>query len=220
MHRWLVAVPGATVVAAGMTAAPLAAQAVSIPVACSETALVAAVNQANSTLAADTLTLTSGCTYRMTSAHGGSTNALPVITTSIEMVGPATITRASTQSFRIATVSGTGGLTLTTGVALTNGNVNGAGGAILNHGVVTLTGSFLRGNKATGNGAGLANIGTSAGAAAATFTGGAVTSNQSRANGGGIFNGSGSTLTTTGLAMTGNSAANADFRTSDSAQGL
>jgi hypothetical protein len=59
----------ATVVAGGMAALTPAAQAIGIPVACSEDALVAAVNLANSTSAADTLTLASGCTYAMTQCH-------------------------------------------------------------------------------------------------------------------------------------------------------
>lgn len=73
---------GATVIAGGMVALTPAAQAIGIPVACSENALVAAVNLANSTAAADTLTLASGCTYSMTSSHGSFANgqeALPVI---------------------------------------------------------------------------------------------------------------------------------------------
>src|SRR6476661_5522987 len=81
---------GATVIAGGMAALTPAAQA---DVACSEDALVAAINLANSTPATDTLKLASGCTYALTSAHGGPTNGLPVITTPIEMIGPATITR-------------------------------------------------------------------------------------------------------------------------------
>ncbi|MCA1707206.1 MAG: hypothetical protein LC808_29650, partial [Actinobacteria bacterium] len=48
---------GATVVAGAMAALTPAAQAITIPVACSENALVAAVNLANSTAAADTLVL-------------------------------------------------------------------------------------------------------------------------------------------------------------------
>src|SRR5947209_18233930 len=106
-----------------MAALTPAAWADTIPVACSETALVAAITLANSTPAADTLVLAGGCTYTLTSAHGGPTDGLPVITTPIEMIGPATITRAnSAPSFRIAEVSTTGSLTLTTGVALTNGS--------------------------------------------------------------------------------------------------
>src|SRR4051794_26293666 len=113
------ALTGAAIAAGGVVTFTPAAQATTIPVACSENALVAAVNLANSTSAADTLALASGCTYRMTSPHGGLTNALPVITTPIEMIGPATITRASLLLFRIAEVAGTGRLTLTTSVAFT-----------------------------------------------------------------------------------------------------
>jgi hypothetical protein len=205
---------GATVIAGGMAALTPAAQAMTIPVVCNENALVAAVNQANSTPAADTLTLASGCTYRMTASHGSSVNgqdALPVITTPIEMIGPATITRASQQPFRIAEVSKTGKLTLTTGVALTNGSAIGDGGAILNFGVVTLTESSLSGNAAY-NGGGLANTNTPSGSApVATFIRSPVSNNTAQANGGGIYNGIRATLTTTGvsgnpLVITGNTA--------------
>jgi len=203
---------GATVIAGGMAALTPAAWAITIPVACSETALVAAVNLANSTPAADTLMLASGCIYHMTSAHGGGVlgDALPVITTPIEMIGPATITRASSSLFRIAEVSPTGKLTLTTGVALTNGSAVGDGGAILNHGAVTLTRSSLSNNTATGNGGGLANADTPSGTApAATFTRSPVSNNTAQQRGGGIYNGLRGTLTTTGvsgspLVITGN----------------
>jgi hypothetical protein len=206
---------GATLVAGGMAALTPAAQAAT-PVACSETALVAAINLANSTSAADTLALASGCTYALTSPHGGANNGLPVITTPIEMIGPATITRSSLSSFRIAEVGTTGSLTLTTSVALTNGSVLlGDGGGILNRGAVTLTNSSLSGNTATaGNGGGLANADTPSGTApAATFTRSPVTNNTAPlGNGGGIYNGLRGTLTTTGvsgspLIITGNTGA-------------
>ena len=203
----------ATVIVGGMAALTPAAWAITIPVACSENALVAAVNLANSTSAADTLVLAGGCTYNLTSAHGGLTDGLPVITTPIEMIGPATITRSSLLPFRIAEVSSTGSLTLTTGVALTNGSAVGDGGGILNHGAVTLTKSSLSGNTATGNGGGLANADTPSGTApAATFTRSPVTNNTALlGNGGGIYNGLRGTLTTTGvsgspLIITGNTA--------------
>jgi hypothetical protein len=206
------ALTGATVVAGGVVTLMPAAWATTIPVACSENALVAAVNLANSTSAKDTLALASGCTYRMTSSHGGLADALPVITTPIEMIGPATITRASLLPFRIAEVSPTGNLTLTTGVAFTNGSAVGDGGAILNQGAVTLTGSSLSGNTATFNGGGLANADTPSGTApAATFTRSPVSNNSAQRSGGGIYNGLRGTLTTTGVSgspmfMTGNSA--------------
>jgi parallel beta-helix repeat protein len=190
----------ATVIVGGMAALTPAAWAITIPVACSENALVAAVNKANSTSAADTLVLAGGCTYNLTSAHGGLTDGLPVITTPIEMIGPATITRSSLLLFRIAEVSPTGKLTLTTSVALTNGSAVGDGGAILNHGAVTLTNSNLSGNIATLNGGGLANADTPSGTApAATFTRSPVTNNTATLRGGGIYNGQRGTLTTTGV---------------------
>jgi predicted outer membrane repeat protein len=203
---------GATVVAGGMVTLTPAAWATTIPVACSENALVTAVNLANSTSAKDTLVLASGCTYNITSSHGGLGNALPVITTRIEMIGPATIKRVSLLSFRIAEVSSTGDLTLTTAVALTNGSAVGDGGAILNHGAVTLTGSSLSGNTATLNGGGLANPDTPSGTApAATFTRSSVSNNTALLSGGAIYNGLRGTLTTTGVSgspmlITGNTA--------------
>jgi parallel beta-helix repeat protein len=200
--RAIQALIGTVVLAGGMVTFTPAAQAATIPVACSQNALVAAVRLANSTTAADTLVLASGCTYRMTSPRGGLSNALPVITTSIEMIGPATITRASLLLFRIAEVSRTGSLTLTTSVALANGSVVGDGGAILNRGAVTLTVSSLSGNIATGNGGGLANADTPSGTApAATLTGSSVSNNTAALSGGGIYNGRRGTLTTTGLPM-------------------
>jgi hypothetical protein len=202
IHTTIHALIGATVIAGGMAALTPAAQAAT-PVACSENDLVAAVTLANSTPAADTLTLASGCTYSMTSSHGSAANgqeALPVITTPIEMVGPATITRTAMTPFRIAEVSSTGRLTLTTSVALTNGSAVGGGGAILNYGEVTLTNSSLSGNTATGNGGGLANADTPSGTApAATFTRSPVSGNTAMLSGGGIYNGQRGTLTTSGV---------------------
>src|SRR5690242_538766 len=62
IHTSVRALFGVTVVAGGLVALAPAAQAITIPVACSENALVAAVNLANSTSAADTLVLAGGCT--------------------------------------------------------------------------------------------------------------------------------------------------------------
>jgi hypothetical protein len=195
---------GITVATGSLIVLAPAAQAITIPVACSENALVAAVNLANSTPTSDTLVLAGGCTYGITTAHGGAANALPVITTPIQMTGPATITNASLAGlgmFRIAEVGPTGNLTLTTGVAFTHGNVLGDGGAILNHGAVTLTGSTLTGNTATGNGGGLANPDTPTGTApAATFTNSPLSANTTLlGDGGAIYNGLRGTLTVTGI---------------------
>ncbi|MEU4519066.1 hypothetical protein AB0F52_10170 [Amycolatopsis sp. NPDC024027] len=207
---------GTTVATGGLIALAPAAQAITIPVACSETALVAAVNLANSTPTSDTLVLAGGCTYGMTTAHGGAANALPVITTPIQMTGPATVTNASLLGlgmFRIAEVGPTGNLTLVTGVAFTRGNVVGDGGGILNRGAVTLTGSSLTGNTATGNGGGLANNDTPTGTApAATFTNSPLSGNTTLlGDGGAIYNGLRGTLSVTGVSgsplfITGNNA--------------
>jgi hypothetical protein len=194
---------GATAVVGGVVVLTPVAQAITIPVACSENALVAAVDLANSTSAADTLVLAGGCTYPLTSAHGGGllTTGLPVITTPIAMIGPAVITRSSLLPFRIAEVGATGSLTLTTSVIFTNGSAVGDGGGILNRGAVTLTNSSLIGNFATLNGGGLANADAPipAPAPAATFTRSNVTGNTALLRGGGIYNGERGSLTTTGV---------------------
>jgi len=59
---------GATAVAGSLVIVAPTAQAITIPVACSENALVVAVNLANSTPTSDTLVLAGGCTYGMTTA--------------------------------------------------------------------------------------------------------------------------------------------------------
>ncbi|MGK4595275.1 hypothetical protein [Amycolatopsis sp. w19] len=197
------AVIGAATLTGGMLILAPMAQATTIPVACGENALVAAINLANSTVDSDTLTLAGGCTYALTSPHGGPANGLPVITTPIELLGPATITRTALQPFRIAEVGPTGNLTLTTSVAFTNGSVVGNGGAIFNRGAVTLTTSSLSGNHATLAGGGLANADTPSGTApAASFTRSSVLGNTALLQGGGIYNGLRGTLTTTGVSGT------------------
>ncbi|ONI90575.1 hypothetical protein ALI144C_02510 [Actinosynnema sp. ALI-1.44] len=132
------------------------------------------------------------------------------------MIGPATVANASLLGlglFRIAEVSPTGNLTLTTGVAFTRVNVLGHGGGILNRGAVTLTGSTLTANTASGNGGGLANLDTPSGTApAATFTNSPLSGNLTLlGDGDAVYNGLRGTLTVTGvtgspLFITGNSA--------------
>ena len=199
---------GATVLAAGIIALiPAASQAAVVSVACSENALVAEINTANATPGSDTLNLAAGCTYALTSAHGGAGNGLPVITSTIELVGtPNTITRSSLALFRIAEVSNTGNLTLTR-VTLDNGNSLGSGGGVLNSGAVTFTssGSGLTNNIAVGTGGGLSNSDTPNGTApAATFSGSTVSGNTAGGRGGGIYNGNRDALTMTSSVVTKN----------------
>jgi hypothetical protein len=204
------ALTAATVVAAGIVAAiPVAAQAAAVSVPCSETALVAAINTANANPGSDTLNLAAGCTYQLTSSHGDAGNGpvgLPVITSTIALVGtPNIITRSSLALFRIAEVSSAGNLTLTR-VTLDRGSTAGSGGGVLNRGAVTFTsaGSGLTNNTALlGTGGGLSNADTPSGtAAAATFTGATVLGNTASGRGGGVYNGNRDTLTMTSSVIT------------------
>lgn len=208
------ALAGTTVLAAAIVATiPAAAQAITIPVACSENALVAAINLANSTSASDTLVLAGGCTYTLTRSHasaGHGPTGLPIITSPITLDGNGnTVTRSNgllgllAPTLRIAEVSSTGDLTLKS-VTFNNGKARGAGGGILNFGAVTLTSSALTNNTATTTGGGLSNADTPTGTApAATFTSSRVAGNRASGNGGGIYNGLRDTLTVTSTPVNG-----------------
>jgi hypothetical protein len=203
------ALTGATVLTAGVIALmPAASQAAVVSVPCDENALVGAINTANATPGTDTLNLAADCTYGLTRAHGGGDTGLPVITSTIELVGtPNTITRASLAPlFRIAEVSNTGDLTLTR-ITLNGGNTLASGGGVLNAGAVTFTsaGSGLTNNIAVGTGGGLSNTDTPNGTApAATFTGSTVSGNTAGGRGGGIYNGKRDALTMTSSVVTKN----------------
>jgi hypothetical protein len=204
--RLLPVFAGAAVLAGGMAVlAPAAAQA---SVACSQTALVAAINLAN-TSGGGNVTLTPGCTYTLTRSHGGGTHGpdgLPIITTVITLTGNANvITRSGglfTPDFRIAEVSATGNLTLKS-VTLSNGSSSGDGGGILNFGAVTLTSSSLKGNTTLlGNGGGIAS-GPGAGAAV-TFTSSTLAGNTALTGSGGGLYSQGGTATLTSTPVNGN----------------
>jgi hypothetical protein len=205
------ALTGVTVLVAGIIATiPAAAQAAAVSVPCSETALVGAINTANAAPGSDTLNLAAGCTYGLTSSHGDAGNGpvgLPVITSTIALVGtPNIITRSSLALFRIAEVSSAGNLTLTR-VTLDRGSTLGSGGGVLNRGAVTFTsaGSGLTNNTALGAGGGLSNADTPIGTApAATFTGATVLGNTASGRGGGIYNGNRDALTMTSSVVTSN----------------
>jgi hypothetical protein len=209
-NRTISTFAGAMVLAAGSAVLlPLPAQARAESVACTEAALITALNAANAA-GGGTVTLTPGCTYTLTTAHGDDgvhgPAGLPIITTPITLEGNAnTITRASTAAaFRIGQVASTGGVTLKAvtfgnGHAATTGNND--GGGILSFGAVTLTGSALSGNAANGRGGALYSTGTSA---AATFTSSTVDGNTA-GQGGGIASVNG-TLTLTSSVVTTNAA--------------
>ena len=185
-------------------------------VACTEPALVAAINAAN-TANGGNVVLTPGCTYTLTTSHATGANGpdgLPIITTAITLTGNNnTITRSAavgTPAFRISEVSSAGSLTLKL-VTLNNGSAMGAGGGILNFGAVTLTGSALTNNHALGTGGGLSNADVSAPGTgtAATFTDSTVSGNTASGRGGGIYNGLRGTLTTTNTPVKSNTSSQA-----------
>ena len=139
-------------------AAPAAAQAsAALPgppvVPCSSSALVAAIQQANSARFA-TLVLSRGCDYVLTTAVSGK-DGLPPITGNLVVLGSGgtTIRRSSSAAFRIFDVAG-GRLALAN-VTVANGNSgNEVGGGILDEGTLVLRNVRLTGNTAP-SGAGL-----------------------------------------------------------------
>jgi hypothetical protein len=79
------------------------------------------------------------------------------------------------------------------------------GGGVLNRGTLTVSGSTISDNRASGGpGGGIANLGTAA------VSGSTLSDNLASAYGGGISNGSGGTLTVTNSTLSGNSATNGD----------
>lgn len=179
--------------------------AMTINVGCDVNALVNAVNAANASAGADTLNLSTNCTYTLTTADNTDAawgpNGLPIVTSDIRLNGSATTIARSeaigTASFRIFQVAASGTLTLD-GLTVRNGQSNstlnylGAGGGILNLGVLTLAHSVLENNRASvfdsGGGGGIYNAGT-ASISSSTFQNNLATGNGTgKAGGGAIFN--------------------------------
>jgi hypothetical protein len=175
-----------------------------VSVACSERALVSAIDAANAA-GGGTLNLAAGCTYSITSPHGGPANGLPVITTAITFEGTDTTIRRAPGAlllFRILEVAPTGNLTVKA-CTLRDGRAPllANGGGILNRGALTLTGSTLMNNTAGASGGGIYNSGTM------TFTSSSITGNSTGllGNGGAVYNNSG-TMTFTSTPIRINSA--------------
>jgi hypothetical protein len=120
-----------------------------VKVACSQAALVAAIDAANSA-GGGVLDLAHGCDYQLTSSPDSSENGLPAITTAIKIKGnKATID--GTDSFRDFEVDAPGSLsahdlTITGGSAdLGGGIANFAGTVMLDHSRVTHNAAILAG---------------------------------------------------------------------------
>ena len=174
-----------------------------INVGCSVTALADAIGAANANPGPDTLELTSGCTYTLTSGPydlAMGPNGLPIITSNITINGHGAVIARSTAdgmpSFRIFEVIEGGALTLNQ-LSLANGNVvnmmvmdeNYAGGGILNlAGTLTLDGCILSNNVAGYDGGGIANISMGETTAVLTLRHSTFASNLAFGQGGGVFN--------------------------------
>ena len=169
--------------------APSAAQAQSMGgdptyrVPCSTSALVTAINSANTDSSA-TIHLRGHCAYSITIPATAS-DGLPLITGHITMVGGhgTVISRNSLASFRILDVAASATFRLIK-VSVMNGKASTYGGGIQNAGALTLNGVTLSGNSAA-NGGGLGNL-TNAGA---VITDSDLTGNTAASvGGGGIIN--------------------------------
>jgi hypothetical protein len=178
-------------------------------VSCSTPNLISAITTANGTPGGGTLVLATGCVYTLESANntteGGT--GLPVITGNVAVQGAgATIARSTATgvpAFRIFDVADGGSLTLNA-LTLSNGLANNGqqgGGAIFNHGTLTVTAGTFTNNSSP------AATGTSGGAIDSTGTLSVNTSTfsaNSGQEGGGIMNQS--TATVTNSTFAGNNA--------------
>ena len=164
-------------------------------VACSQQALVDAINAANSA-GGGTLNLARGCDYQLTSSPDDSENGLPAITTAIKINGnQASID--GTNSFRDFEVDGPGGSLSAHDLTITGGSVGDFGGGIANiDGTVTLDRVQVTGNSAGSAGGGIASATFSPGSPATlTIRNSWVNDNQQTSDdpdtsvgGGGIVN--------------------------------
>jgi predicted outer membrane repeat protein len=125
-------------------------------VACSQAALVAAIDAANSG-GGSTLKLAHGCDYQLTTSPDSSANGLPAITTAITINGNhATID--GTNSLRVFEVDGPGGNLAVRQLKITGGSAPDFGGGIANvGGTVTLDHTQVTGNSAGVAGGGIAS---------------------------------------------------------------
>src|SRR5450755_3586032 len=169
-------------------------------VSCDTPSLISAIATANGTPGAATVVLATGCVYTLESANnpteGGT--GLPVITGNVTIQGAgATITRSSATgvpAFRLFDVANGGSLTLNS-LTLSNGLANNGqqgGGAIFNHGTLTVTAGTFTNNSSP------AATGTSGGAIDSTGTlsvNASTFSANSGQEGGGIMNQSTATIT-------------------------
>src|SRR2546430_2907596 len=158
-------VMGALAAFAGLPAGTALAQ-TGINVPCSgpgggAAGLAAEINAANAG-GGGAIGLAPGCTYTLTAAGSSGPlgpNGLRVVTTRITIAGAqATITRSSSQQFRILEVDGPGGNLSASALAITGGNASQPGGGVFNNaGTLTLNSSAVTGNTTSADAGGILN---------------------------------------------------------------
>jgi hypothetical protein len=174
-------------------------------VACSQQALVDAINAANSA-GGGTLNLAHGCDYQLTSSPDDSENGLPAITTAIKINGnQATID--GTNSFRDFEVDGPGGSLSAHDLTITGGSADVGGGIANFAGTVMLDHSHVTGNAAIVAGGGIASasinpdFSPSSSVATLTVRNSSVSDNQQTLDGPDGGAGGGGILSLDGTAM-------------------
>jgi hypothetical protein len=186
----------AAILLGGLLAAAPAQASTGKTVPCKTSALIAAINAANSSGGA-AINLAPLCTYHLTTA--ASPNAmlgdtgLPAIASRITLNGFRTTIAGNDSTFRILLVTSSGKLTLN-GLTITGGNTPGPGGGIFNlEGTLVLNHSRVTGNASAGGmmsaGGGIASgtLGTGpVGTAVLNFS--QVDHNTTSASAGGILN--------------------------------
>ena len=161
-------------------------------VACTQTALVDAIDAANANPGADTIELSAGCVLQVTSANNIDPyyreNAFPVISSEITINANGASITASKDGIRGFQIAEGGFLTLH-GLEMSGFDINNAGGCILNQGELTISHSTFVNNEGRQGGA-IFNDGEAL-VYNSTFTqNSACCCNEEphKANGGAIFN--------------------------------
>ena len=145
------------------------------PPHCSTDFLILAINNANSNPGLDVIDLAPGCVYELDVVDNtiDGNNGLPSVTTPIVINGNGATVRRGTgaqkSAIRLFHISQGGDLTLNDitlldGMAIEPTDVTllipNSGGAILNHGTLTVNNSLITANRAKLKGGGIYNVGT------------------------------------------------------------
>ncbi|MDQ7033420.1 MAG: hypothetical protein Q9P01_00875 [Anaerolineae bacterium] len=169
-------------------------------------ALSTAISNANTLGTSQTLCIDG--TYDLTTIDNSDydgANGLPVITGDITLYSAngATITRSSTENFRIAKVD-VGGRLVLDGITVSNGNPGAEnGGGIRNRGTLEVINStFITGNTSAASGGGIRNNDN----ATLIITNSTISNNISTGNGGGVYSNSNSFTTITNSLFSNNTA--------------